>query len=331
MVVVSSQARTFVQSILNGYDAKAGGLNVSRGFASARFLDPPSADYEARGQHEASMMETARAQLVSAQYHIDPMSALVSFAHTRIAALGRMPPPPRQYIDAKRHFFSHIFQIAYGKSDDAGKIKIIAELAPFQAKLNSLSFRCQRVIFKIEGMLSNMSADDYVKIGVCVVIAATAFLSVKTLQPIAVQFFSSAAFTEPCLVFVNRLPVVMITAAKEAYQRAVYVVSTRVFRFFFINGLVERLVCMQIPVLSPVYTVINLVDSPARTFASMTGFFFYNRSIGPDARAQEAISESLEDLDDRRVADQLLSEGMKAYQVWMYLVEEGPQQRLFVR
>jgi hypothetical protein len=238
------------------------------------------------------------------------------------------PPPARTYINAKRHFLSHIFQRAYGMSNVEEKRRIIAELAPFHAKLNSLSFRCQRVIFKIEGLLSG--ADDYVKIGICVVIAGAIYLSVNALQPIVVQFFSSATFTEPCLVLVGRLPIVLITIAKETYQRTVYVVSTRVFKFF-IRDSVQTIVCTAIPALSPVYTVINLVTSPARTLAGMTGFFFYQRSVGPDARAEEAISESLEELDDRKVADELLSEGMKAYQVWMYLVEEGPQQRLFAR
>jgi hypothetical protein len=329
MAVVSSQtARSFVQTILNGYEAYDRRLTVSREFTSAGFLNPPPGDYEARMKHEDGMMKMAQSKLLSAQYRLDPLATGINYLQGRMADFMEKTPPPPQYIDPKSHFFSHIFQIAYGKSDIAGKRKIIAEIAPFHAKLNSLSFRCQRLVFKIEGVMSRISTSDYAKVGVCVVIAVSAYFSVNKLLVIAVQFFRSPAFTEPCLVYMNRLPIVMITTAKQVYEGGAYVVSSRVYKFF-INSMVQRLVCGQIPALGPVFTVINLLHFPAATVASTTGFFLYQRSIGPDARAQEAISESLKELNDRKVANELLSEGMKAYQVWMYLVQEGPRQGLF--
>lgn len=72
-----------------------------------------------------------------------------------------------------------------------------------------------------------------------------------------------------------------------------------------------------------------ILASNPQMMGAATGKFLLHRSFGVDVRVQDRIAQSLEKLEDRKEADRLLEEGLKAYQVWMYLVQEGAKQNVF--
>ncbi len=82
-------------------------------------------------------------------------------------------------------------------------------------------------------------------------------------------------------------------------------------------------------VISKLLPLTTWVFFPVRAVASNVQAICYERAFGPSARVQVAIAESLKKCKDPKVKQELLEEGMKAYQIWMYLVEQGPQKGLF--
>jgi hypothetical protein len=276
---------------------------------------------------EVTIEALAQAHLRKVNYELDPLASFMSSNAASMAYYASKPEPIPQFTEAKKHFFSQIFQEAYGKSDVEGKRRIIAQLAPFQPQLESRSFKNQRLMFKIESVFIRITKNPYAKAGLCVVIGVGSYLAINKLIPLAGQFFHSATFISLSSVVSSRMPVVIIQISSGIHDRVIglvaYVAGTRLYWYMFESGtIVPLVICWMQPTMRWVYY-------PATTIANKIVMFVYARSFGPSARAQQAISESLESLRDRAEAHELLEGGMKAYQVWIDLVERGSQEGLF--
>ena len=274
--------------------------------------------------------------LENGKYPLDPVMQVLYTVMREQAKRNGVSPPPIHEV--RRHFFSHIFKKVYSISNVAHKRELIEMLKPFQDKLEERSFRMQRVLFRIEGIFIQITSNRYVgmgvKIGFTVVIGFVSFLAVKKLLALSVLFFNSPTFAQSSSVLMSQLPVVVINYSRLAYHQAIkvadYVASTQVYELMFSTPLARFMIPrFFIPQLQPIYFLYSLICWPTWTVAQLVCFASYQRLFGPDARVQEAIARSLEGLENRAEAHELLAEGMKAYQVWMYLVEQGPQKGLF--
>jgi hypothetical protein len=269
---------------------------------------------------------------------------MTSISH-QVASWMRKPEPP--FPNAKRHFYSQIFQEVYGKSTVAGKKKIIERLQAFEPLLKSRSFWYQRGVFKVEGMFNRIITDKHIKIGICVGMGAGFYiLTTYALVPLAVQFFNSSIFTSMGAGVASHMPAVVVQISSGAYTGIValiaYVASTRIYLFLFNSKMGPFVGSFGLNYLGQRFWPTSLIASeigsyvfkPISTPAQKIGLWMYERTVGPDIRAQMAISAYLaRQVEGNKCtaeeANRLLAEGMKAYQIWMYLMEQGAQEGVF--
>ncbi len=201
----------------------------------------------------------------------------------------------------KKWFYAEVFQEVFSRCNIESKKKIIEQLQCFDPVLNPWLAQFQRVVFKVEGICNRYITDKYVKIGVSIVFGVGSYFAAHKIITLAGQFFASSIFTSLSAALISRMPVVPVLAGACARIAGVIaVVMTKL-----VNAL------------------------PVRIF-----YIVYQRAFGPDAIVQMAISKRLEAKVSKNKctaeeAKELLEGCMKAYQVWMYLVEQGPQKELF--
>jgi hypothetical protein len=184
------------------------------------------------------------------------------------------------------------------------------------------------VVFKVEGTFNYFLTNRYVKIGMSIAFGVVSYFAVYKMIAIAGQVFASPLFISFSTAVISRMPAVVVQVSSGAYTRIVevvaYVATTRIYGHIFHSGILMQLgICRQLPVMSWVY-------APVGTFAWHVLVFCYQRAFGPGARTQIAISRSLKDCNAEQQKE-LLEGGMKAYQVWMYLMEQGPEKGLLKR
>lgn len=201
--------------------------------------------------------------------------------------------------ERKKCFYAEVFQEVFSKCNIESKRKIINNLQPFEPVLNTWSAQFQRVLFKVEGICNRYTTQRYVKFGVSVAFGVGSYFAAHKVIILGGQFFASSIFTSFSAAVISRMPVVRV-----------------------LDGAYARIAGMVVSV---------VMTLPARIF-----HIVYQRAFGPDAIVQMAISKQLEakvlkGKCTAEEADKLLDGGMKAYQVWMYLVEQGPQKEFFVK
>ncbi len=300
---------------------------LSNLFALAGILDAPSQD-PARQNIQSHIIEVlAQDHLRSKQgYALDPMASLMLAFGSSMAEMTNKPEPLPQFVDGKRHFYAQIFQEVFSRCSVKSKRKIISRLQNFEPVLNTRSARFQRVVFKVEGTFNHYITNSYVKFGISIAFGVGSYFAVYKTIALAGQIFASPIFISFSSAVVSRMPVVVVQISSGAYTRIVevvaYVVTTRIYGYLFHSGkLVPLVVCKIVPLM-------NWVFYPVGTLAGRIQANCYERAFGPDARTQIALSESLKECTDKQKRE-LLEGGMKAYQVWMYLLEQGPEKGLF--
>jgi len=311
-------------------------------------LEAPLLDSKLEQARERIIDTLAQEHLQKKKYELDPFT---SFNHGNAAMLGSVvgkPASAPQFANGKRHFYSQIFQEIYGQCTVVSKRKIIARLESFKPLLQTRSFWYQRVVFKIEGTFNRIITNDYVKVGVCVAIGAGFYyLTTLKLIPLAVYYFNSFVFSAMNSGVTSYMPDVVVQIASGAYTRIIavvaYIADTRIYLFLsslgklgaFVGSPALNFIGHKLWPKSKIAAEMgSYVFTPIFTTAKKVGFFVYERVFGPDIRAQMGISKALQVQVSQgkctsEEAKQLLDDGMKAYQVWMYLMEQGPQEGLF--
>ncbi len=241
--------------------------------------------------------------------------------HLRVKDYKLDPMPLVVFIGSKSHFYGQIFLEVYSRCSVTSKRKIIRQLETFQPQLESYSFRFQRVVFKIEGAFNRIIANRNVKLGLFLALNIGAFYVDYKVITLAGAFFNSAAFAGMSSGAARYMPALIVQISSRAYNRlvgiVVYVASTRLYPYLYLGKLVPFVITKR-------FTETKWVFYPVATVAATC----YQWSFGPSAQVQEAIAKSLKDCSEKR-KQELLEGGMKAYQIWMYLVEQGPQKGLF--
>jgi hypothetical protein len=292
------------------------------------------------GMLDASLQEPARQKIQShivevlvqdhlrnkQGYELDPMAAMMFDIGSLQAGWQGIPEPILQFANGKSHFYSQIFLETYGRSRVRNKKKIVALLENFQPQLESYSFRFQRLVFKIEGAFNRIITDKNVKFGFSVALGIGSYFAVNKMIALSGVFFNSAVFAQMSSGVVSYMPAQIVQISTGAYNRlvkmVVYAASTRLYGLLFDSGKSVPIIIIKLmPLMAWVFY-------PVGTFAGRLQAICYQWSFGPSARVQEAIAESLKTCNPED-AKELLEEGMKAYQIWMHLVEQGPQKGLF--
>ena len=323
--------------VVEVYTASAPTLSLL--FAYTGMLDAPFPDVNLQKAKERIVEPLVQDHLKKKKIEKDFMA---SIAHQAAAMMGKPGPA---FPNGKRHFYSQIFQEVYGNCTVRSKRKLIAKLKAFEPLLKSRPFWYQRLVFKVEGMFNRMITDKHVKIGVCVGIAAGFYLiATYALIPLAVQFFKSSLFTLMSADVV--MPAAVVQILSGAYTGIValiaFVASSRIYLFLFHSQIGSFVGSTGLNYLGrwlrPTSIIAGEIGSyifaPIRTPAQKIGFLMYERTVGPDIRTQMAISAKLaRQVEGNKCtaeeAKGLLDEGMKAYQIWMYLMEHGAQEGFF--
>ncbi|HEX4838914.1 MAG TPA: hypothetical protein VFU89_00550 [Rhabdochlamydiaceae bacterium] len=297
-------------------------------FALAGILDSAIQDAD---QKKAQFLNSARAKIIEAlaqdhlrnkkSYPLDPMGRVWLMIQSSMAVIKGQAKPLPQFANGKRHFFAQIFQEVFIYCDLDSKKKIIQQLNHFEPVLNTRSARLQRIVFKVEGALNYHLTNRYVKFGVSIAFGFACYHAVYKMIALAGKVFASAAFNS---IVISRMPVFVVQILSGAYTRMMqamaYVATTRPYGLLFNSGkIVPYIVCSLVPMMGWIY-------APVFAFSEHMRAIFYERLFGPDARTQVAIVENLETYKEKH---ELLDGGMKVYQVWMYLMERGPQEGMF--
>jgi len=289
---------------------------LSQLFALAGILDGPSRDSD---QKKAASLDTTRSLIIEAlaqdhlrnkkTYELDPIGLVRYYLMIPMAELKGKTASPPQFANGKRHFYAQIFQEVFSHCDVQNKQKIIEQLPHFKTIWNTRSARLQRVVFKVEGVLNSYFTNKYVKVGVSIVFGYASYHAAKKTMAVAGQVLA--------FVVVSRVPDFVIQKFNGA---CAYIATTRIYMIFANAGLPQSTaICHFVPVMGWFY-------APFFTLAGNVQAFCYERLFGPDARTQVAISESLKKETEKQ---KLLDDGMKVYQVWMYLMEHGAQEGAF--
>ncbi|HEX2579161.1 MAG TPA: hypothetical protein VHK67_02005 [Rhabdochlamydiaceae bacterium] len=300
---------------------------LSRLFALAGILDGPSQDTD---QKKAKFLDRTRSLIIEAlaqdhlrnkkTYTLDPIGSVLHSIHLPMVEITGKTSPLSKFANGKRHFFAQIFQEVFSRCSVNSKKKIIQRLSQFAPILNTRSARLQRVVFKVEGTFNYYLTNRYVKFGVSIIFRYASYHAVKKTMALVGQAFTSGPLIALSSAAVARMPVFVIQMFNKVYTRvmevAAYVATTRVY------GKLANLEKWEIIVICGLVPAIGWVYVPFFTFAGRVQLFCYERLFGPDARTQVAISESLKKCKEKE-KQELLDGGMKAYQVWMYLMERG--------
>jgi len=362
MTVVNSQARLFVMAVISRYDMlchcntakmpdifnpgfEEGLKDNSLDYFLERFSNPPQVA-ESDPPRQMTYAELNAEVVTQYKEHAPTLSHLFALAGILDAP---SQDPDRQNIQShiievliddhlrnkqdyakdpmssatnRSHFYSQIFPEAYSGSSTETKEEIIDALKKiqpqFKDELESYSSRLQRLVFKIEGAFNRIITNDVIKIGLSIALGIGSYFAVYKVIAISGVFFNSAIFARISSGVVSYMPVLVVQISSGAYNGLVgvvaYVASTRLYGYLYLEKLVPLLLSIK-----PFVT----------KFALRVQATCYQWAFGPSAQVQMAIAKSLKVCPDPNVAKELLEGGMKAYQIWMYLVEQGPQKGFF--
>ena len=263
---------------------------------------------------EKAIEQLMQTHLRQVSYELDPFGAFEFGRASIIPYLLGRPAPAPIYGDVRRHFFSQIFADVWSKASLDERNRIFEQMKPFVDDTSSMMFKIDRVFNKVTQF-------RLVKLGLCLAAGAVAFLALSNLRLLAGQFVNSSIVTAGGSAVFNSLPVVVIQISSGVYNRVAgvfaYVTGSSWYQWKL--GPIQvfpAVICNVVPVMS-------LVFFPIQVITALTVVLLYQRAFGADAKAQMTISKSLGDDPVQ------LEEAMKAYQVWMHLVEQGPEQGLF--
>ncbi len=306
---------------------------LSHLFALTGMLDAPLQDRGLQKTQLRIIEALAQDHLRNTKgYELDPMASVMhSLSASQAVMQGESEPLP-QFVDGKKRFYAQIFQEVFSKCNIKSKKEIIEQLQHFEPVLNTRDAQFQREVFKVERTFNDHFTDERVKCGVSIAVGVVSYFAVNKTIALAGQLFASPIFISFSTAVVGRMPAVVVQISSGAYTRiadvVAYVVNTRIYVYLFHSG---KLVPFMITKLLP---LTSWIFYPVSTFANHVFGICYQRAFGPDALVQMAISKKLEakvlkGKCDAVEAEELLDGGMKAYQIWMYLVEQGPQRGLF--
>jgi hypothetical protein len=86
---------------------------------------------------------------------------------------------------------------------------------------------------------------------------------------------------------------------------------------------------MIIPPVGYAVQAMNVILFPVNFIVRSTGKFVYDSYFSPAAKFQQSLVQSLATMSDSPEKERCMEEGIKAYQVWIYLMSEGAQEGLF--
>lgn len=293
---------------------KTTATNLSTLFVLAGILDPPSQDPNRKKIQSHIIELLVQDHLASKKdYVLDPKVSVVSDISSWLLRWAGKPEPRPQFADGRRHFYGQIFLEVYSRSSDRHKGKIVALLKDFQPQLDSGTFQFQRVVFKIERVFNSIITNRNVKFGLSIALGIGSYFAINKVIALSGVFFNSPTFAQISSGAVSYTPALIVQISNGFSRIVGHETCTRLYGYF------KQGVSLVVPKL-----MMNYVFK----FVLRVQDICYQGAFGPSARVQVAIAESLSGKDPQE-AEELLDGGMKAYQIWMHLVEQGPQKGLF--
>jgi hypothetical protein len=249
------------------------------------------------------------------------------------------------YGDNNR-LLSHMFATVFTAATPEAKVAIVKQLQSFDAKLNTYSFRFERKVLNIQRTIAAYTpkvSDERYKAILHTFIAVAAGAGVyyvgTALQPRIVQFFVATAVPQAQNLFHKYGSITVINLCEKISQQTVvlvaYVVNSRVYYWLFgrfygaIGQMAAYIVLAQLIPPIHVMKIFSFIRASGVFSAIFTGKFVYDSYFSPAAQFQQRLVRSLATTSESPAKEKLLEEGLKAYQVWMYLMTEGAQQGLF--
>ena len=320
---------------------------IGRLLAVTKILSPDKKNFIAQlmpSPQKALFEVAAKARLSELRYESDPVSSFYNF------------------YEMQSQLFSHIFARVYSEADAQGKRAILAQLRPFEGQMESVTFRIERLLFKVQRTLVFNDFSNSLKIGLVGAAYIGFHILSSIMQPRVDQFFPAMVVPKASELLSKYGSITLIRFCNQishlAFIVIARVVNSNIYYWLYCSNFATPLqwvITTQSPLLGYVVISINFIREPVVSILqyllsplipslkvvltpismlggriSFSGIFastlLYDSNFAPSARAQERISRSLSDSADSK---ELLEGGIKAYQVWMHLMLEGPQQGLF--
>jgi len=312
----------FNKTVVSEYQQRA--PTLSKRFALAGILDSPPEEPGEREAIKSQIIEAlAQDHLQSKGHELDPIASMISAVDPSLIQIckqvGFLPMIlglenplaiqacswisllPAFSHDEKRCFYAQSFQEVFSQCSIEKKREIIEQLQHFESALNTWPARLQRMVFKVEGICNRYLTERNAKLVASVAFSIGCYFAAHKIVALAGRFFTSSIFISFSIAVTSRMPVI-----PGLNRVSPYIVKGATF------------------VASGV-----LAGIPMHSFK-----IYYQRVFGFDAIVQMGIDQGLEAQVSKGEcsaanAKELLDGGMKAYQIWMHLVEKGPWLGLF--
>jgi hypothetical protein len=253
---------------------------------------------------------------------------------------GRLFPFLFPFYPRSQQLKSYVFQRAYCAADPDLKKEIIGRITPFSTEVNSFASSTERLIIKIlEKIQRVFPKESFARFGACIVAGVTLSWIGPQLQAFLSKFFAQIVFPQAQRLLHQYGSITIIHLYEKGCSYGMVavakIVNSHFYHYTCVNGWTSMIflgiVGRCVPYASPVLSTIEFIRFPVWTWATYTPYYIYDLCFHPAVLAQREIAQSLEGLKvkDPAKAQTLLEEGMKAYQVWMYLMTEGPHRELF--
>jgi hypothetical protein len=249
------------------------------------------------------------------------------------------------YGDNNR-LLSHMFATVFTAATPETKSAIVNQLHLFDAKLNTYSFWFERKVLNIQRTIvaytPKVSDERYEAIlhtFIAVAMGVGLYHVGTILRPRIVQFFVATAVPQAQNLLHKYGSITVIDLCEKTCKQAAvlvaHVVNSRVYYWLFgrFQGVIGQTAGFVVlgMIIPPVYVlkIIYFIRAPMVFIGVSTGRFVYDSYFSPAAQFQQRLVRSLATTPESPAKEKLLEEGLKAYQVWMYLMTEGAQQGLF--
>ncbi len=275
--------------------------SISKWFLTTGFIAPPEKD---------ANQETLK------------WEAIESSARHRLESVGKgvgfWTAPSTQLLH-------HIFEKALTDATPDEVEHIIQQLEPFRPRLDHVSFKFQRFLFKVESLAITILSNWYVQ---CILSYVAYVLFSHRIQPWAVAHLNRHILPRSVNLIINHAPLPVIRVI-DSIIRAVQFVLTNPLKvtvvFYGVRWVSSR-IDPRTGVIFRIVGIILFLPSKAKEFLGSISSYVFNHTW----TMQGVMAHKLTQIKDKSQVRHSQEEILKAYQLWMDLMQKGEKRHLFV-
>lgn len=253
----------------------------------------------------------------------DPLrkEAINSSAGDRLEEFGKRV---RFWQDPSAQLLHYIFEQAIERASPQEIEQIIQSLEPFRSRLDLFSFKCQRFIYRVEACVITALSNWYIQ----ALLSAGCYMFVsKKIEPWVVSHWNRALLPRGVLWITRHAPLTCVRIIDLVIRIVQYILKNSFMITLGFYG--SKWVFSRIhPAISRGFQILEKVIFLPKTVMGWFGHLSYN--IASHTWTMQGIAaEKLKQIKIQGERIHSQDEILKAYQLWMDLMQNGPKNQIF--